>query len=89
MPRLEIDKAIEQAARDAADENGMCTVVALIDNVRDNGHRYNKGDEFHMHADLVAGHAATGQVELMESTAAPKKAVKGSPNKQFTGGTKK
>ena len=55
---------IDAAAAKAADKNGMCEVVALIDGVVDNGHRYNAGDEFHMHKDLIASHRATGQVKL-------------------------
>ncbi len=63
------EKALEQlreAATKAADKNGMCEVVAQIDGVRDNGHKYAKGDGFHMHRDLVPAHARAGQVELKQ-----------------------
>ena len=68
---------IEASAAEAADENGMCEVAALIDNVVDNGHRYNAGDRFHMHKDLIPSHVATGQVKL-----AAKRAAKGPAKKQ-------
>lgn len=65
---------LKQAAADAADENGMVAVEAIIDGVRDNGHKYRAGDTLHMHRDLVGPHAAAGQVKI----------VAGSPDKQAT-----
>ncbi len=72
----------------AADEKGMCTVIATIDGVRDNGQTHAKGDEFHMHQNIVPVHVAHGQVELAEAEPAKKPAKKQSTtprDKQVTG----
>ena len=62
---------LADAAAKAADEKGMVAVRALIDGVTDNGHRYAKGDLFHMHKGLVAAHVLHGrdgipQVEIVK-----------------------
>ncbi len=73
---------LRKAAKDAADENGMCTVVATIDGVTDNGHTYAEGQEFHMHKDLVPPHAQAGQVKLAKASGKGQTTPK---DKQMTG----
>ena len=84
-------EAVRAAAEAAADENGMCRVVALIDGVKDNGHLYQKGREFHMHKHLVPGHAKAGQVRLADEKgpAEHEKQQAAPKDKQFTGGADK
>ena len=60
------------AAHAAADAEGMVTVKAIGTlrrgrrlPVSDNGHRYEAGQIFHMHEDLVPAHVRAGQVEIV------------------------
>jgi len=90
MGKQTIDE-LRTAADAAADDNGMCTCRALIDNVRDNGNRYAAGDALHMHKALVPAHVQTGQVELIsaEPKSAGTKQTTTPRNKQTTTGKDK
>ncbi len=79
---FDIAKARDDAAA-AADDKGMCLVVATHGKVRDNGHTYGRGDEFHMHRDLVPAHMQTEQVTLSGKPAVTP------ANKQQTSGANK
>jgi len=59
--KLVVEEVRKQAAQ-AADGNGMVTVIAQFNGVTDNGHTYAQGQSFHMHKDLVPVHMQHGQV---------------------------
>jgi len=81
-------ESVREAAASAADDNGMVECVAAIDGVRDNGHRYAKGDTLHMHRDLVPGHVMAGQVKIRGGEPAVRQAAPAT-NRQQTGAADK
>ncbi len=88
MTEQATDKAaVAKAARDAADRDGNCQVVAKIDGVTNNGKTYAKGDQFAMAHHIVPVHQQAGQVELVDQTQS--KQATTPRDKQVTGGANK
>ena len=69
-PTVEQIRDTGQVATGADGKTQMVTVRALKNKVRDNGHTYMVGDEFHMELSLVPVHVEAGSVEIVPAVAA-------------------
>ncbi|HUT58053.1 MAG TPA: hypothetical protein VNA25_09420 [Phycisphaerae bacterium] len=79
-------------ARDAADRDGNCRVIAKIDGVTNNGKTHAAGERFDMSHHIVPVHVQAGQVELVQQlpkVPAADKQQTTPRDKQVTGGPNK